>query len=166
MEIWDAYYEDGTKANFDLIRDMPIKKGFYHIVCDILVKHVDKTYLLMQRDFNKSINPGKWESSAGGSVIKGETPFEGAKRELKEETGITAKTLKQIYRMVNKKTQCIYYGYIYITNCKKNSIILQQGETIDYKWINKNDSLDFINSPTNLNDNKTKRIKEILPIVL
>ncbi len=54
MEIWDGYFIDGTLANQDLIRGEKIPNGLYHLVCDILVRHVDGDYLLMQRDFCKS----------------------------------------------------------------------------------------------------------------
>lgn len=51
MEIWDGYFKDGTLADQDLIRGELIPKGLHHLVCDILVRHIDGDYLLMQRDF-------------------------------------------------------------------------------------------------------------------
>lgn len=53
MEIWDGYYKDGTLANVDLVRDEPVPRGLYHLVCEVLVRHTDGDFLLMQRDFNK-----------------------------------------------------------------------------------------------------------------
>lgn len=146
MEIWDAYYKDGRKTNYELVRDEPIPEGLYHIVCEILVKHVDGDYLLMQRDFNKKGFPGKFEASAGGSALKGENPVQCALRELKEETGITSTSLEQINHIVSENQHSIYYGYLCVTDCDKDSIILQEGETISYKWINKIDFLDFVYS--------------------
>ena len=146
MEIWDAYYKDETKANYDLVRGEEIPKGFYHLVCEVLVKHIDGSYLLMQRDFNKETFPGKYEASAGGSSLKGETPIECAFRELKEETGITATSLEEIYHVVSEENQRIYHGYLYIVDCDKDSIILQEGETISYKWMEKEEFLNFVNS--------------------
>ena len=43
----------------------------------------------MQRDFRKHLG-GKWELTAGGSALQGETALECASRELREETGIAA----------------------------------------------------------------------------
>ncbi|MDV4151927.1 NUDIX hydrolase [Clostridium sp. AL.422] len=146
MEIWDAYYKDGTKANHDLIRGEAIPKGFYHLVCEVLVKHVDGTYLLMQRDFNKETFPGKYEASAGGSSLKGEAPIQCAIRELNEETGITATSLDEIYYVVSEENERIYHGYLCVVDCDKDSIILQEGETISYKWMKEEDFLDFVNS--------------------
>lgn len=146
MEIWDAYYKDGTRAGLDLIRDEAIPAELYHLVCEIIVKHIDGTYLLMQRDFQKKGWPGKFEASAGGSALKGETPIQGALRELREETGIVSTELKQIYQTVSEWQHSIYYGYLCLTDCKKDSIILQKGETISYKWVNAKELLEIIDS--------------------
>ena len=146
MEIWDAYYRNEKKANYDLIRGEEIPKGFYHLVSEVLVKHVDGTYLLMQRDYNKETFPGKYEASAGGSALKGENPIQCALRELKEETGIVVTSLKEVYHIVNDENQRIYYGYLCIVDCDKDSIILQEGETISYKWMDKKEFLDCLNS--------------------
>lgn len=133
MEIWDAYYEDETLAGVDLIRDEDIPKGLYHGVAEIFVIHEDGSVLLMQRDWNKKGYPGFWESGAGGSILKGESFLEGAKRELLEETGIRAEHLQHHYRTMNEET--IYHGYICRTNVPKDSIVLQEGETIAYRWV-------------------------------
>ena len=53
MEIWDGYWEDGSLANIDLVRGEPIPNGIYHMVCEILVRHTDGDYLLLQRDSRK-----------------------------------------------------------------------------------------------------------------
>lgn len=146
MEIWDGYYEDETLAGQDLIRGQEIPQGLYHIVCDILVRHQDGDYLLMQRDYQKETYPGLYEASAGGSVLKGETPFAGAKRELFEETGIVAETLTPLYRTVNRKHDAIHYGYLCVTDIDKDKIKLQKNETIQYCWLSKQEFLEFINT--------------------
>ena len=146
MEIWDAYYKNGLKAGFDLVRDEEIPDGLYHLVCEIIVKHIDGTYLLMQRDFQKKGWPGKYEATAGGSALKGETPIQGAIRELREETGIVATELTQIYQTVSEVQHSIYYGYFCLTDCEKDSITLQEGETISYQWVNTKDLLEIVDS--------------------
>ena len=92
MELWDLYDENGNKTGETFAREMEkehgLPKGRFHIVCDILVRHDDGTFLLMKRDERKDVYPGYWEASAGGSALAGETPLMCAKRELFEETGI------------------------------------------------------------------------------
>lgn len=141
MEVWDAYKEDQTLAGIDLIRGEKIPKGLYHGVSEIFVLHIDGTVLLTQRDYNKPNYPGLFESGAGGSILKGETFLEGATRELREETGIDYIDLKLIYTITTDDT--IYKGYLCVVSVDKNSIVLQDGETIASEWITKKEFLDF-----------------------
>lgn len=146
MEIWDAYYEDETLAGVDLIRGQVIPEGLLHIVSEILVCHEDGDYLLMQRDFKKETYPGMYEASAGGSVLKGETPLQGALRELEEETGIQKDSLTQIYRKINGKKDAIHYGYLCMVRGDKDRIRLQEGETVSYRWLPREEFLKFADS--------------------
>ena len=54
MELWDLYDKDGNKTGEVWERKpmnyLNIPEGRYHIVGDILVKHVDGTFLLTKRD--------------------------------------------------------------------------------------------------------------------
>ncbi|MDE6742529.1 MAG: NUDIX domain-containing protein [Lachnospiraceae bacterium] len=144
MEIWDGYLIDGTLANYDLVRGKPIPKGLYHLVSEILVRHIDGDYLLMKRDLRKSNYGGYYEATAGGSALKGEDKVSCARRELLEETGISSDAFKEIGQYTSHDT--IYYIFMCITDCDKSSISLQKGETISYKWISENDFIAFVNS--------------------
>ena len=137
MEIWDAYDKDFNKiSNVTLIREEPIPEGLFHLVSDIIVKHTDGSYLLMQRDKRKHFG-GMWEATAGGSALCGETSLECAVRELREETGIESDHLTEIGRVRGYNT--LYVEFLCVTDCKKDSIILQDGETIAYKWVSRNE---------------------------
>jgi len=138
VEIWDAYDKEFNRIeNVKLIRGEVIPTGMYHLVCDIIVKHVDGTYLLMQRAYEKHCG-GMWELTAGGSALEGETPLECAVRELKEETGIVSCDLQELGRLVHDGHRSLYVEYLCITDWDKNAVSLQKGETIDYKWVDKN----------------------------
>ena len=101
VEIWDAYDVSFTKIeDSTLIRGNPIPQGYYHLVCDIIVRHIDGTYLIMKRDFKKHLG-GLWEATAGGSALSGESPLECARRELFEETGIKDSDLVEIGRTIH-----------------------------------------------------------------
>ncbi len=141
MEKWDAFDKSFNKIeNFTLIRGELIPNGVYHLVCDIAVNHIDGTYLLMQRSQNKHFG-GMWELTAGGSAIQGESLLECAIRELKEETGIIERELKEIGRVVSNENHSIYVEFLCVTNIDKNSITLQEGETQAFKWVNKEELL-------------------------
>ena len=136
-EIWDAYDRQFSRIeNMKLIRGESIPDGIYHLVGEIIVRHKDGTFLLMQRDFNKHLG-GMWELTAGGSALEGETPLECAIRELKEETGIAAFDLKEIRRIVHEEHHSIYVEYLCLTDWNKEAIVLQPGETIAYKWVDR-----------------------------
>ncbi len=139
MEIWDAYDKEFKKIpNMELIRGTDIPEGMFHLVCDIIVRHIDGEYLLMKRDWRKHFG-NMWEATAGGSALKGETPLECAMRELREETGIVSNHLTEVGNVINNETHSIYVEFLCVTDCDKDSIILQDGETSAYKWVNRSD---------------------------
>ena len=141
--IWDAYDKNFNKINnVTLVRGEPIPDGIFHLVCEIIVKHIDGSYLLMQRDLRKHLG-GKWELTAGGSALKDETPLECAIRELHEETGIKIDNLLEIQRIVHKNHQSLYVEYLCITDLDKDAIVLQDGETIAYKWVDEHSILEM-----------------------
>lgn len=141
-EIWDAYDRDFNKSeNVRLIRGEAIPDGMYHLVCEIIVKHVDGTYLLMQRDFEKHFG-GMWELTAGGSALVDETPLDCASRELREETGIISSDLRELERVVHDGHHSLYVEYLCVTDCDKDAVVLQKGETVAYKWVSKKDILE------------------------
>ena len=154
MEIWDAYLSDGTKAGKDLIRGEEIPKGLYHLVCEIIVRHKDGDYLLMQRDPNKPNFGGMFEATAGGSALKGEDTITCAKRELLEETGITPLSLEEISIFVSHNT--IYHNFLAVTDCDKTKILLQEGETVSFKWLSENDFIKFVNSDEMIDAQRTR----------
>ena len=136
MELWDAY-----NSNFEKIEGMTLVReeqdkipaGVYHLVCEVLVKHVDGTYLLMKRDPTKPLFPNMWEATAGGSALQGESAVEGALRELREETGIVSETLEQLDWSCGGTA--IHCRFLCVTDCAKDSIKFQEGETCDYRWV-------------------------------
>lgn len=143
MELWDAYDKDFNKIEgMTLVRgeEAQIPDGVYHLVCDVFVRHADGTFLLMQRDPEKK-HPLMWEASAGGSALKGESPFECGIRELREETGLETTKLTEVRRNVGKYNHSVYVGFFCETDCDKQSITLQEGETVDYRWVTKEELL-------------------------
>ena len=137
MEQWDAYDKDFTLIEgVTLTRGEKIDDGVFHLVCDIIVRHTDGDYLIMQRDARKHYG-GMWEATAGGSALVGESPLQCAVRELFEETGIHADTLTEVGRVVDDKCHSAYVEYLCVTDCDKNSVKLQEGETSDFLWVDK-----------------------------
>ena len=137
MEVWDAYNKEFEKIEgMALIRGEAIPDGVYHLVSDVIVRHADGTYLLMQRDSRKHFG-GMWEATAGGSALTGEDPLACAIRELREETGIESEELTEVGRVVSHDT--IYVEFLCVTDWPKDKILLQEGETSAYRWVTKDE---------------------------
>lgn len=146
MEFWDGYNKDGTPTGTTLIRGERIPQGQYHLVCEVLVRHTDGDYLLMRRAATKPNYGGYWEATAGGSALKGEDKLTCVKRELLEETGISANDFTELGRFVFDDSQCIFHTFLCVTNCDKASVRLQDGETDAYKWVTELEFIAFVNS--------------------
>ncbi len=148
MEIWDLYDSEGNKTGETWERKFgknnQIPEGRYHLVCDILVKHDDGTFLLTKRSPAKDVYPGRWEASAGGSALSGEGPLECAKRELFEETGISTDRFFQIGTSRREQSRSMFGMFVAETDCDKDSVKLQDGETVDYKWVTRDELLAHI----------------------
>ena len=144
MELWDGYRKDGTLAGADLVRGEIVPEGLYHLVCEIIVEHQDGSILAMQRDPSKPNHPGAWETTAGGSALKGEDTLTCAKRELYEETGIAAKQLTLLGSEVSDPAHSIFYMYRAELTGEKPGITLQPGETVDYRWISPEEFPEFV----------------------
>lgn len=134
-ELWDAYDRDGNLLGFDIPRDGPVRENVWHLVVDILPVTVDDRVLVTLRHPDKPWG-GYWEYT-GGSVVKGETPVEGALRELREETGIivSAGDLHPVAVYPHPSLDgwnTIYHSFIVFFDPARQAIRLQDGETVAY----------------------------------
>ncbi len=146
MELWDLYDENGTKTGetWDRSRAREIPEGRYHIVCETLIRHRDGEYLLMRRDPEKELHPGCLEAGAGGSALAGETPEEAARREKREETGLEADALELIAVTRQPCSRAVTYSYLARVHCDKGAVRLQQGETVGFRWVDRQTLLAMI----------------------
>ena len=85
-------------------------------------RHTDGSYLLTRRDPRKHYG-GLWEATAGGSALRGETPLDCARRELREETGIRAEELRELGRVRSANTH--YVEFLCETDWPKDGVTLQ-----------------------------------------
>lgn len=135
MEKWDAYTKEGKRTGDVLIRSESIPAGLYHLVCEVLVRHEDGSYLCMKRANTKPNYPGYYEATAGGAALMGEDKIQCIQRELKEETGIVCNEFEEVGYYVSEEDQSICYSFVCCVDCDKGSVELQDGETEDYKWM-------------------------------
>ena len=146
MELWDAYNRNGEKTGEILVRGEPIPEGRYHLVCEVLVRHMDGDYLCMIRSRKKPNYPLYPECTAGGSALMGDSPIDCIKRELREETGIEWDEFEEVNRTVRECYATIFHSYVCTVDWPKDKITLQEGETEAYKWLTEEQFIELLNS--------------------
>ena len=146
MELWDAYTRNGVKTGGVLVRGQKMWPGIYHLVCEVLVRHVDGSFLCMIRSRHTPNYPLYPECTAGGSALMGESALDCIRRELREETGIEWEDFEEVGYCVREKDQCLFYSYLANVDWPKDRITLQEGETEDYQWLSEEAFIELLNS--------------------
>lgn len=146
MELWDAYTKEGIRTGETLVRGEPFPEGRYHLVCEVLVRHRDGSYLAMKRWHKKEGYPGWWETTAGGSALRGEDMYQCARREMKEETGLEGDDFIHIGCRTTAEDHVIFHSFLCTVDCDKDSVTLQECETEDYRWLTEQEFVEFANS--------------------
>ena len=146
MELWDAYTRNGVKTGGVLVRGQRMWPGIYHLVCEVLVRHVDGSYLCMIRSREKPNYPGYPECTAGGSALLGESPLDCIRRELREETGIECDDFEEVNVTVREFYSTIFHSYLCTVDWPKDAITMQEGETEGYEWLSEEEFIGLLNS--------------------
>ena len=96
---------------------------------------MDGSYLCMKRSLQKHNYGGWYEATAGGSALQGEDKWQCVKRELLEETGIFCCQFEELDRFLEEEIHAIFYVFLCIVDCDKESVQLQEGETAEESFI-------------------------------
>lgn len=156
MELWDAYSKDEELIGSTLVRGEKIPEGLYHLVCEVLVRHTDGSFLCMKRSVEKNNYGGWYEATAGGSALVGENKLQCVKRELFEETGICCNEFEEVARNREERKQAFFYNFVCTVDCEKNSVQLQKGETEGYVWMSEKEFVQFIHSEKMIPSNRQR----------
>ena len=115
-------------------------------VSGCLVKAEEKI-LLVRRSKTDIKRPGLWEMPAGG-VDGGETPEQGAIRELKEETSLEPKSIKlfETHEIKTENDHKIFYCYLVEPT---NTNVKLSFEHDAFQWVTKEEALKIIPHDSN-----------------
>ena len=143
-EKWDIFDSNGIRTGKTATRGkVVLKSGEYHLVVHIWVVSSSGKFLLQKRAEDKKLMPGEW-AATGGAAIAGETSFQAARRELKEELGIDTDrdSLIKLTR-IRRKNSLVD---VWMTFCdeKAENLRLQKSEVDSVKWVSKSEFEEMI----------------------
>lgn len=112
-------------------------------------------HFLIRQSKNKPL-AGKWRHP-GGSFKKGETPKEGIKREVKEETGFDVK-VEETPLQIEKNDYLLNYFGFYKAKLIKENLSVDEKEIDDYGWFTPEEiaKLDLMKGTKSFYKNKYK----------
>lgn len=136
-EFWDLYDRELHQLGRTIERrgDTVPPTGEFHIVVNILSRNRTGNILITKRHPDKPYGD-MWEIT-GGSVVAGESPKNGAVRELYEETGLKAAADELLYmgQIIRERSGCIHFFYLYEGDFGREDIVLQRGETTEFRIV-------------------------------
>ena len=134
MELWDIYDNCFEKTGRTHVRGEELKEGDYHLIVHIFPFNSKGEILIQKRADTVKTKPGMW-AATGGSVVAGETAWEGCQRELKEEIGLIAtKENTELLAVLRKKNR---FRSIWVikSDVEARQLTLQEEEVADVKWV-------------------------------
>jgi GNAT superfamily N-acetyltransferase/8-oxo-dGTP pyrophosphatase MutT (NUDIX family) len=146
-ELWDVYDKNREKTG-KIIERGPTRKDEYHLVVNVWIRNFKGEYLVSKRTPNKK-DPLMWECT-GGSAVIGEDSLTASVREAEEELGVklNPKDGKLIASIVRNKYPDFLDAWLFKQDVDINKVVLQEGETCDAMWADKNKILKMIDEGT------------------
>ncbi len=145
MELWDLYDANRNKTGKTHIRGVPLKDGEYHLTVHVCVFSPSGEMLIQRRSFDKKEYPGKWDLTAAGSALSGETSKQAAERELFEELSmkICLPDAPPALSVGFKHGFDDMYVYELSERVDLSSLALQEEEVCGVKWASEEEILEL-----------------------
>lgn len=99
-EIFDLVDRNGRVIGQATRAECHRNPALIHQAVHVAVFNRAGQLFLQKRAPTKDIQPDKWDTSVGGHLQSGESPQEGAKRELREELGVAGAELTKAYEFI------------------------------------------------------------------
>lgn len=96
-EVLEVADREGNIVGLAKRSELHGNPSLIHRVVHVLVFNARGELLLQKRSMTKDVAPGKWDTSVGGHINPGEAVPDAARREMKEELGISGIGLDFLY---------------------------------------------------------------------
>jgi isopentenyldiphosphate isomerase len=110
------------------------RKNLRHRSVYVLVFNAAGQLFVHRRTLSKDVFPGHWDVAVGGVLNAGEGYDEGARRELREELGVTGLTLRRLFPLRWDDSRNRVAGVVY--SCSSDGPFqLQASEIAEGRWM-------------------------------
>lgn len=102
------------------------------------IRKMKVEFLLLKRS-QQEIFPGLWQM-VSGVIMKGETAYAAALREIIEETGLKPQKLwaaPNVNSFYSKEDNCISFLPVFAAQVHSNSKVILSNEHTEFKWVSK-----------------------------
>ncbi len=144
MELWDIYDINRYKTKRALIRGNELQNGDYHLVVNVCIFNSKDEMLIQQRQSFKDGWPNKWDISAGGNALTGETSQMAAERETFEELGIKLDLKKIRPHLTLNFNEGYDDVYLIEKDIEISELYLQDQEVQGARWVSQTEILKMI----------------------
>ncbi|MGC4112711.1 MAG: NUDIX domain-containing protein [Nocardioides sp.] len=128
-----ALYDDGGRPDGSAPRSVMRAQNLRHGATGILVRDPYGRIYVHRRTPIKDVYPEYWDFTAGGVLLDGEDPLEGARRELAEELGVDSE-LEPLGEADYADDHTRYHAFRYVTTWD-GEITLQPEEVAYGAWL-------------------------------
>lgn len=144
MELLDLYDARRNPLHKTRIRDVDTEEpGEYSLSVHVWIMNSKGEFLIQKRKNNLKRHPGKW-GFTGGAVSAGETPLEGAKREVKEELSIEFDQSKiELLFSIKRRTDFMNV-WLLKDDFDLSTLILQKEEVDEVMWASKRKIMELV----------------------
>lgn len=135
MELWDLRDARGRLLGRTHPRGTKLPPGSYHAVVGVWTLHRPSASILTtRRSENKDLYPATWETTSG-AVIAGESPIQGAAREVREEVGLPcqASDLLPLGRL--QVYESLVYVFVFLYDGPQEVARILPSEISAYAWL-------------------------------
>ena len=108
-----ALYDEAGQVTGSVPRARMRAENLRHGATAVLVRNRDGLVYVHRRTDTKDVYPGRYDFTAGGVIVAGESPDESAARELEEELGVSGVPITPVGRGEYSDDRTRFWAHLY-----------------------------------------------------